>query len=554
MGALKRVGMVDDREVRGKSPPLIEAMAQPEFYPNHPANVELRQTHISSVFLAGEYVYKVKKPVRFTFLDYSTIDKRYHFCQEELRLNRRLAPTVYLDVVPIMQQEREYALGGHLMTAGRWALAEYAVKMRRLPEERMLDTLVKEGRVGNKEIHAIAERLVSFHLSAAPDQGSLYGAPEAIWQRFCSNFKEAKQLIGQTITQKEITSIKDYSRRFLTQHRDLLKARFRRERIREGHGDLRAEHICLTSDIVVFDCLEFDERLRYCDVASEIAFLAMDLDNLGAPQLSEELVATYETMAQDEALRQLLPFYKCYRAFVRGKAESLKSAEEEVPDAERERAKAQAKRYFHLAYRYAKGTPAPALLIVCGLVGTGKSTIARLLGDLTGFSVFNSDTTRKQLAHIPTTARPRDEYRPGIYSDNFTRRAYDTLLTAAERSLRGRRGVIVDATFKDPLHRARFLNLASRLKIPILFVECQAQDQEIFRRLQKRGRRLDEVPDATWNVYLRHKEGFVPLSDIPDHCHLIVNTETRLEEGITRVEEFLRERSTYEISSSSIFQ
>jgi hypothetical protein len=239
---------------------------------------------------------------------------------------------------------------------------------------------------------------------------------------------------------------------------------------------------------------------------------------------------------------------------VRGKVESLKSAEEEVPDAERERAKAQAKRYFHLAYRYAKGTPAPALLIVCGLVGTGKSTIARLLGDLTGFSVFNSDTTRKQLAHIPTTARPQDEYRPGIYSDNFTRRTYDTLLTEAERSLREGRGVIVDATFKEPRYRALFLNLASRLKIPVLFVECQAQEQEIFRRLQERGRRLDEVPDATWNVYIRNQEGFVPLRDIPDHCHITVNTETKLEEGIERVEEFLRERGNYEISSSSIFR
>jgi len=328
----------------------------------------------------------------------------------------------------------------------------------------------------------------------------------------------------------------------------------REERIREGHGDLRAEHICLTSDVVVFDCIEFDKRLRYFDVASEITFLAMDLDILDAPQLSEELVATYETMARDETIRQLLPFYKCYRAYVRGKVESLKSQEEEVPHLERERAKAQAKRYFHLAYRYAKGTPAPALLIVCGLVGTGKSTIARLLGDLTGFSVFNSDTTRKRLASIPTIARPQDEYRPGIYSVNFTRHTYDTLLTEAERSLRGGRGVIVDATFKDPLHRARFLNLASRLEVPALFVECQVLEQEIFRRLQECRRRLDEVSDATWNVYLRHKEGFVPFSDIPAHCRLILNTDTKLEEGIKRVEELFRERDNYEISSSSIFR
>jgi len=541
MRALRRVVMVDDREARGKSPPLIEAMTRPEFYPNRPANVELRQTHISYVFLAGEYVYKVKKPVRFSFLDYSTLDKRYHFCQEELRLNCRLAPTVYLEVVPIMKREGKYALGEQLRTAGRWTLAEYAVKMRRLPEERMLDTLVKEGRVGKEEIHAIVERLVSFHLAAATDRASVFGAPETIWLKFANNFKETERLIGQTITQKESRAIQEFGRRFLMENRDLLQARLRQQRIREGHGDLRAEHICLTSDIAVFDCIEFDERLRYCDVASEIAFLAMDLDFLGASKLSEELVAAYREMAQDETLCQLLSFYKCYRAYVRGKVESLKSQEKEVPDAERNLSKTQAKRYFHLAYRYAKGTPAPALLIVCGLVGTGKSTIARLLGDLTGFSVFNSDTIRKRLAQIPQTARVQDGYRTGIYSDNFTQRTYDTLRAEAEKYLKTEKGAIIDATFKEPHHRALFLDLASRLKIPVLFIECQAQEREIFSRLQERGRKLDEVSDATWEVYLSQREEFAPLGDIPDHCHLIVNTEAKLEEGLTRVEKFLRE-------------
>jgi len=218
-----------------------------------------------------------------------------------------------------MQREGDYALGGQLMTAGRWTLAEYAVKMRRLPEERMLDTLVKEGRIGNKEIHAVAEKLVSFHLAAATDRAYKFGTPESIWQRFANNIKEAKRFIGQTITPKEYRSIQEFGRRFLTENRDLLKARLREERIREGHGDLRAEHICLTSDIAVFDCIEFGEQLRYCDVASEIAFLAMDLDFIGASRLSRELVTAYQAMTQDEMLCQLLSFYKCHRAYVRGK-------------------------------------------------------------------------------------------------------------------------------------------------------------------------------------------------------------------------------------------
>ena len=157
--------------------PLITAMTRTEFYPHHPTQVELRQTHISYVFLAGEYVYKVKKPVRFTFLDYSSLDKRYHFCQEEVRLNRRLAPTVYLGVVPIIKREEGFTLGEGTLAAGRWTVAEYAVKMRRLPEERMLDHLLKEEKVGKETIHALAQKLVSFHQAAATDRAPLYGAP-----------------------------------------------------------------------------------------------------------------------------------------------------------------------------------------------------------------------------------------------------------------------------------------------------------------------------------------------------------------------------------------
>lgn len=520
-------------------PPLIAAMTQAEFYPHRPAQVELRQTHISYVFLAGEYVYKVKKPVHFVFLDYSTLDKRHHFCQEEVRLNRRLSPTVYLGVVPVVQREGGFALGEGAVAAGKWTVAEYVVKMHRLPEEQMLDRLLSEGRVGKEAIHAVAKKLVSFHLAAATDRAAVYGAPEVVWQALADNFQETERFISQTISEKEFNSIQEYSRRFLAAHRELLKARVREERVREGHGDLRAEHICLTDDIAVFDCVEFNERLRYCDVTSEVAFLAMDLDFLGASLLSEELAAAYGVMAQDEMFSLLLPFYKCYRAHVRGKVESLKSQEKEVPEVEREKARTQAHRYFRLAYRYAKGAPAPALVIVCGLAGTGKSTAARMLGDHTGFQVFNSDAVRKRLARIPPTARVAQEYCTGIYSDNFTRLTYGTLLVEAERCLKAGKGVIIDATFKDPEHRRLFLNLAAGVGVPVLFVECQAAEEEVCHRLKEREQRPEEVSDATWEVYLRQREEFIPLSKIPDHCHLTVNAATDLEDALAKVEEFL---------------
>ena len=520
-------------------PPLIDAMGQPQFYPGCSTPVELRQTHISYVFLVGEFVYKIKKPVRFTFLDYSTLERRHHFCQEEVRLNRRLAPTVYLDVVPILKVQGGFVLGKENGAPEECTVAEYAVKMRRLPKDRMLDALVKAGKIGVHEIDAIARKLVSFHLAASVDRAPIYGASDSIWQRLSDNFKETEPFIGKTISQSKFTSIQDFSVASMNEHRTLFETRIHEKRIREGHGDLRAEHICLTDKIAVFDCIEFSERLRYCDVASEIAFLAMDLDFLGAHELSERLVTTYATTAQDRTFLTLIPFYKCYRAYVRGKVESLKSREKEVPELERERAAAQAERYFRLSYRYANGAPPPSLLIVCGLAGTGKSTVARILSDLTGFEALNSDAVRKRLGGISATARISHDYQAGLYSDSFTQLTYGTLLAEAERSLRAGRGMIVDATFKDPEHRRLFLESAQRMGVPVLFVECQLPKQEVLRRLRRRVKRPDEVSDATVEVYLRQRGEFVPLSEIANHRHIRVNTERNLEKELKRVEEFL---------------
>ncbi len=520
-------------------PPLVEAMRQPSFYPDCPGRVELRQTHISYVFLAGEFVYKVKKPVRFTFLDYSTLHKRHHFCQEEVRLNRRLAPAIYMSVLPIVQRQGNFVLGGGVEEALSSEVAEYAVKMRRLPEDRMLDALVQGDRVGEEEIDAITQKLATFHGQAASDRAAVYGAPAGIWKRLADNFRETERFIGRTIPMRRFAAVEKYSRRFMEKHRGIFKLRVQEGKIREGHGDLRAEHICLTDGIVVFDCIEFDERLRYCDVASEMAFLAMDLDFLGAPLLSRRLIATYAEKTQEDAFLTLLPFYQCYRAYVRGKVESLKSQEPEVPLRERERAMVQAERYFRLSHRYARGAPSPAILIVCGMVGTGKSTLARSLGDLSGFDLLNSDAVRKRLARIPKTVRATSGYRGGLYHDSFTHLTYSTLLAEAQRSLKGGRGVIVDATFKDPQHRRLFLQGAEELGAPVLFVECQTREQEIIRRLREREQQPEEVSDATIEVYLRQRDVFVSFSEMGDRTHLTVNTEKELEKSLEKIEEFL---------------
>jgi hypothetical protein len=314
-------------------PLLIQAMMRSDFYPHRPPSVELRQTHISYVLLAGAYVYKVKKPVRFAFLDYSTLEKRRHFCREEIRLNRRLAPTVYLDIVAIIQKDGGFAIAAR---PGEAAF-EYAVKMRRLPEEHFLDQRIRAGKARKEDFDRIAAKLASFYVTAATDQALLYGSAEAIRRKLEENVKELEPLIGLTLAAEEFTRIQEYNNDFVAQHHDLLEARLRDARVREGHGDLRAEHICLEDDPVIFDCIEFNEAFRYCDAASEIAFLSMDLDYLGAPLLSEYFVTCFQKLTQDPGVSPLLPVYKCYRACVRGKVETLKSQENEVPEEERER-------------------------------------------------------------------------------------------------------------------------------------------------------------------------------------------------------------------------
>ncbi|MGH7831690.1 MAG: AAA family ATPase [Candidatus Binatia bacterium] len=520
-------------------PPLVSAMLQKEFYPDQPSSVELKQTHISYVFLAGQYVYKVKKPVCFAFLDYSTLERRLHFCREEVRLNRRLAPDTYVGVVSICRDESGLVLREEPSNDPS-AAVEYAVKMRLLPEERMLSRLLVEGRVGKEDIRSIVRRLVPFHQSAGTLRAATHGAPEAIRQQVTENFDETRQFVGLTIGSKLFQRLRDYSLDFLSAHAELLDARVRDERVREGHGDLRAEHICLTDEITVFDCIEFSEKLRTCDVASEVAFLAMDLDFLNASELSEELAGGYAETAQDRSLTALLPFYKSYRAHVRGKVESLKSREVEVPKRERKGALIRAQRYFFLAERYVRGTPRPAILIVCGLVATGKSTVARMLGDATGFPLLSSDVVRKRLAHLPPTGRTAAGYREGIYSESFTRSTYQKLLEEAEKPLRAGRGVIIDATFKDPAHRRLFLDSAASAGVPAFFIECRAGEEEILRRLQEREESGDGVSDATRQVYLRQRGEFTPLTDIPDRLHLTVDTESGLFESIENVLEALR--------------
>jgi len=512
---------------------------RPEFYPHRPARVEVKQTHMSYVFLADDFVYKIKKPVNFAFADCSKLDSRYLLCCDEVRLNRRLAPEIYLGVAPIFARDGKFVLGEEDQVLDH-GVQEYAVKMRRLPDERMLDRAVRSGEVTGDLINSLAKRLAGFHRGASTAAAWRYGSAPAIWRTVFGNLKEIERFAGYTATDFQIAAIKDYLKRFINAHWELFNDRLAQGRVREGHGDLRCEHVCLIDGIQIFDCLEFSEPLRYGDVAADLAFLAMDLDALDAPYLADDLITAYANETSDEALATLITFYKCYRACVRGKVESLKSLENEVPPPQREAACESAHGYFSLAHRYAlRGRP--ALVIVCGLAGTGKSTMSRILRNRTGFEILSSDRTRKRLAEAEEITPTTSTYGAGIYSPAFDRLTYDRLLADAQARLRDGRGVIIDATFKRLDDRRRALAIGAQAGVPVLFIECQAEEREVVRRLHERTKKGDSLSDATAEVYLSQRVDFAPITEVRARHHLVVDTGAPRERTLDSIESALRD-------------
>jgi aminoglycoside phosphotransferase family enzyme/predicted kinase len=514
---------------------------RPEFYPDSPPRVEFKQTHISYVFIAGDFVYKVKKPVQFPFLNCSKLTQRFLFCCEEVRLNARLSPRVYFGVFAILKCGDSFVLGSEA-TAEHPEAVEYAVKMRRLPEDRMLDALMTAGQVNSDTIRAIAARTAEFHASAPSNRGWTYGSAAAVWRNVIEDIAQNESYIGHTLRKDQFTAIDAFCRAFITAHWRALNDRALDGRVREGHGDLRAEHICLLgtekNEIDLIDCVEFSERLRYSDVASEIAFLAMDLDRLGAPGLADELVEAYAEITCDEEFAVFIPFYKCYRASVRGKVESLRSLEREVCDAERERARKLASEYFTLASRYARYA-SPCLIIVCGLSGSGKSTVARMLQHRKGFKAINSDRVRKRLASVSPQEHVRTGYGANIYSDRFSKITYDAMLAEAERLLNDGCGAILDATFKESADRQLALALAARRGVPVLFVECVVSEDEAIRRLERRGSIQSEVSDATPEVHRMQRAEFEPIRELPPRNHLRMDTTRQREHLVADIEDAL---------------
>lgn len=328
---------------------LIQALLDPRAYPEPTARVELVQTHISYVFLTDRFAYKVKKPVDLGFLNFTTLRRRHHYLHEELVLNRRLCPEIYLAVEPIV------ANYGKVEVGGKGHAVEYALKMVRMPQDRMMDEVADRGELHGGIMDRIIERLVPFYENAATGPRiNKYGEPAIIAYNHEENFSKTETLVGDFLSRELFEEIRVFARNFLSRNRVLFLKRIKDGRIRDCHGDLHMKNICLADGIYIYDCIEFNPRFRYGDVAADIDFLAMDLDFHGLEDLSRYFVERFAAASRDQELLVMLGFYKCYRAYVRGKINAFAALEPEMAPEAREKAKETAQAYFELAGRYAE--------------------------------------------------------------------------------------------------------------------------------------------------------------------------------------------------------
>jgi len=327
---------------------VVEALMKPEAYDEEPGRIELIQTHISFVFITRNLVYKVKKAVNLGFLDFATLEKRRFFCEKELQLNRRLCGDMYLEVVPINRSEV-------IKIKGEGEAVEYAVKMKRMPQERMMNKLLEENKVDDKLVDRIAKIIADFHSKAETNRRiSEFGSLAIIKTNWKENFEQTREFAGKTISMKNFRLIRERIDDSMEGNVSLFEKRVAEGRVRDCHGDIHSGNIFVTDHVYIFDAIEFNERFRYSDVASDIAFLAMDLDFKGRTDLSNFLVKKYIKYSEDQELTKLLPFYKCYRAYVRGKVISFKLKDPSVSSEEKNAAMKEAKAYFKLASTYAK--------------------------------------------------------------------------------------------------------------------------------------------------------------------------------------------------------
>jgi aminoglycoside phosphotransferase family enzyme/predicted kinase len=483
---------------------LLAFLRSPQSYPQKPTKVRAVETHISWVFVAPPFVFKVKKPINLGFADFSSLEKRRYFCRRELELNRRLCPDVYLGVVPIFNNSGVYSFDR------QGEIADYALKMRELPDGFFLDQLLVRHAIGEPEINRIVARLHEFYAAENPTpEIKAWGRPENLKLSTDENFSQIEPFIGRTISPAAFEAIRDYTDSFYAAHEPLFHERVAQRRILDCHGDLRLEHIHITPDAVtIFDCIEFNDRFRFIDIANDLAFLAMDFDFAERHDLSRCFLQNAARVFNDAAMLGLTNFYKCYRAVVRGKVESIAAFAEKIANSGDHARRAQ--RYFRLALRYAVAGSDPFLVAIMGRIGTGKTTAARDLAHELDWPIFSSDEIRKRVAGLPLTERPSAERRRELYSPEAKRQTYRKLVQDGIAAATKNGGAIIDATFSRSSDRDLLRKEATRSGVRLQFIVLDAPDELVRDRLRARATDASLASDARLEDFARLSVAFEP--------------------------------------------
>lgn len=513
-------------------------LQRPEaFGKKYPYPVELIETHISFVFLAGTDAYKVKKPVDLGFLDFRTIELRKQACDAEVTLNRRLSPAVYLGVVPVrLDHENRHTF------VGDGPVVDWAVHMVRLPEEYRADRRLSAGSLQLGHIDRIAKVVAHFHHEARCDEKTgAFGTPEAVAVNVKENFEQTKKSVHCYVQPSEAREIERAQLEFLEKCAPLFHKRIAAGHVRDGHGDLRLEHIYLDDDghVTIIDCIEFNDRFRYADTCADIAFLSMDLAWHGRVDLAEQFLALYARETGDFDLYPMVDFYEGYRAYVRGKIASLLASDPDAREESRSRAALEARRYFLLSLS-AKRTPliAPSVIAVGGLIASGKSTLSNALSLEMSAPVVDADRTRKQLLGVDPRTKIYTGTWSGAYDPHFTDKVYEEVMRRAGSVLASGRAVILDATFRSKAMRRSAKELSARFSVPFRFVECVV-DSELCKSRLRRRKVENEVSDGRIEIFDEFAKSFEPVTELPAEEHIKADTSEPLPITIESIRPFL---------------
>ncbi len=496
------------------APGLARALADPATYGAQPP-LERHETHASWVFLVGERAYKVKKPVALGFLDYSKLALRRAACREEVSVNRELAPGVYLGVRAIVPA----ATGGYELAPEHAAAAvEYAVEMRRFRDADTLAGLIDEHALTGAQLHAVGDRLAAFHRAAPRVPGGDVGAVLGMWRE---NVAELAELSGGQRTRAELAE--GFGEAFLRARGGEVEQRRTAGLIRDGHGDLRCEHVLPGPPVTIVDRIEFDPALRRTDVACDLAFLAMDLEARGERGAAAELLGSYARAGLDPGSPELQAFYGAHRALVRVKVALIAAGEQ------RGRARAphlaEARSLWNLGERLCWRARAPLAVVVCGPAASGKSTLAGRLSRRSGLPVVSSDALRKRAAGIPPTQRGAGE----LYAPSVTRETYERLGREALHVLEHEPGVIVDATCRARESRELLLGMLERPGLSRLVVLCELPLELALARAARRAQRAAHVSDATPEIVAEQYRSFEALDELPRGSVLALDTARALD-------------------------